>query len=134
MKPVTLLLATTEGDELGRLPLPDVVVAGPDEIEAARRPRLDQEMADLNDRIRSAIRQEGMEPALNPIDFRIAISRALLELPEGEEILIPIPVREAPVEAEEPEADASGDLLDPEPSLLAGLFDLHLDNGEVPDA
>jgi hypothetical protein len=135
MKLISLLLATPEGDELGRLQLGDVAVADAGEAGGALRPRLDDEMAQLDERILSAIEQEGMALAMDRIDFRIVVSRALLGGEDAEEILIRLPVREAtqstnetdPPSADRPPRDSS--------SVLDGLFDLdRLADGEAPHA
>jgi len=123
MKLISLLLATPEGDELGRLQLGDVAVADAGETGGALRPRLDDEMAQLDERILSAIEQEGMALAMDRIDFRIVVSRALLGDEDPEQIIIRLPVREAtkltnekdPPAADRPPGDSS--------SVLDGLFD-----------
>lgn len=92
MKSLTLILTNAAGDELGRLPLEDVVMAAPGEQTlAGTLPGV--QMRALYTRVQNAIAGEHMQIAVKPIDFQLVMSRALLEAEEGHDPLIPIPVR-----------------------------------------
>jgi hypothetical protein len=135
MKLISLLLATPEGDELGRLQLGDVAVADAGETGGALRPRLEDEMAQLDERIRSAIEQEGMALAINQTDFRIVVSRALLGGEDPEQVLIRLPVREAAKPADETDPPSADRPPRDSSSVLDGLFDLDsLSDGEATHA
>lgn len=126
MQTINLSLTSPKGDEIGRLRLDDVVVAQPGEAGASERPRLDEAMTHLTDRIGQAVASERMAISLDALDLRIAVSRALMAPTEGDEIVITVPVREAAgvthsktdgKKAEDPLAD------------LNALFDLNEETG-----
>jgi hypothetical protein len=106
MKSICLVLTSPRGDELGRLRLGNVAVAAAGERGATERPSLTAEMEALGDRIQSTMAGEGMTVGLDPVDFRIAISRALLQESDQEEIQIVLPVLQT--------LPADGGVLDPE--------------------
>jgi hypothetical protein len=135
MRLVCLQLITPQGDEIQRLPLPDVEVADPGEAGAARRPEPARELAALDQRITAALQQEGVSSLLDPLDQRIAISRALLQPDADAAILISLPVQTADNPAPPPELPSGALLLDPESYAFADLFDLEHreDNDEEVD-
>jgi hypothetical protein len=127
MKPVTLRLVSPRGDELGRLPIAEVVVAGAGEQGGDARPCLDQDMAAVEEHIRAALDREGIEVCLEPLDFRIVVSRALLDERGEADIQIPLPVRMAlpgPVPEPRALAENTGD------NPLGSLDDLFRLDGE----
>ena len=76
-------------------------------------------MADLETRIHAALEDEGLRLALDPIEVRIAISRALLDAGPTDTVTIPLPVRELPLDG-----SATGAEVPETGALLDGLFEL----------
>jgi hypothetical protein len=122
MRPVTLLLTTPRGDELGRLRLPDVVVAAAGEQTAPSGVRLREAMTDFYRRLEETLQREGMAVDLDPIELRITAGRALLGSEDASEVLIPVLVRE--VGAASGSAGPLPRNLSEEPLNLDDLFDL----------
>lgn len=87
---IELQLLNAHGDELGRLPMQTLRLAAAG-VETAH-PDLGDQMARTCNRITRALADEGMVPTLDPIDLRLAVSRALLA-PGGDGARIPLPVR-----------------------------------------
>jgi hypothetical protein len=123
MKPLTLILQTPQGETLGHLPLTSVAVSEAGESGNALRPRLGEEMQALKEQIQQSIAAEGMEISLDPIDFGIKLSEALLYAAETEAIQVPLPVRTITGETGEP-AEHMGEPGEAA-SLLEGLFELN---------
>ncbi len=95
MRTIHLLLKNARGDELGRLPVPGLQAAAAGECRnVAVRPRLEQQMSDVYQRVRSTVESEGMEIIMEPLDLQIAVSQALLAEDDEAEPLIPLVVRE----------------------------------------
>jgi hypothetical protein len=94
MKSLILRLLTLNGDELGRLPLPEVHLpeAGASGSTPVR-PHLTEQMEALYARIIQAVEAEQMEVALSPIEMQITVSRVLLASDDAAEIVIDLPVR-----------------------------------------
>lgn len=90
---VCLLFTTARGDEFGRLPLEDVVMAAAGEITESSPTG---QMPDIYAHIRTAVEREGLTITLAPMDFEFEVSRALLGAPEGDTLLIRLPVETQP--------------------------------------
>lgn len=95
MTTIDIQLLTQQGDEIGRLVLPDIALSAPGEAGPGPiRPQLGSQMDELNERVMAALAQENMGLTLDPLSTRIAISRALLTLDTADHILIPLVVQE----------------------------------------
>lgn len=122
MHTLSLELVTKTGDQLGRLPLEDVVIAAPGELTTAAKPGV--QMADIYTHIREAIAKERMKPAMSQMDFEVAVSQAVLSTPTGDAITLQlavepltadIPTTERDTPTTLPKMDDLFDLNDPDP-------------------
>jgi hypothetical protein len=123
MKPVSLALTTGAGDVIAHLLLDRVVVAEPGELRSEQQPRREEELANICATVQEAVAGEQMEVALDPVGLQIAVARALLDA-TGDEILIPIPVREASQTRRDPVSTDLGDNDGSDPETIDDLFDL----------
>src|SRR6266540_2902458 len=80
MRTLCLRLTTNRGEELCRLPLPDVQIASVGEAAAQTEGSWPGELQvlDLYTRIENAVLAEGVELAMESLDFQIGVSKALL--------------------------------------------------------
>jgi len=100
MRGLLLVLTNPTGDEFARLTVPGVHFSRPGERGASgSRPNPEA----LYTAIETVLEAEGLTVALDPLDFRIAVSRGLiLEAGTAEEVLLPLPIRLAGVEEHHP--------------------------------
>lgn len=110
VNPISLDLISVNGDNLGRVVLTDHSLGVPG--QSAGRPvsrDVDREMSELCAGIRAAVSSEGLEPSLDEIALRFAISKALMTADE-DGVKIPIPVKEtsAGVNGNPPEIPGAG--------------------------
>ncbi len=133
MKGVCLVLTTEQGNELGRLPLIDVAVPNPGKVRGTERSERGSGMDDLHQTIREALDQEGLEVILDDLDCRIAMSRALLKENDTDEVLIFLPVREAPDRPDLPKDEMSEPVRRNGRLDLDDLFNLDDSDGELTD-
>ena len=78
---IDILLQDPHGDEIGTLNLEAVRLAAAG-VETAP-PDLSNQMAQMITRLNDALARLGFSPVLDPLEVRIAVSRAVLEAPPG---------------------------------------------------
>lgn len=129
MRHLFLDLHTPEGAPFARLPLQRVGLHAAGESTEAN---LVGAADTLYAQIEAALKEEGLVVALDALDFRIAVSRGLIEHDTGQaEVLLPLPVRlvnDPNTEPTDPEPRSDG-RLDDFPSGRDGLND-EADAGE----
>lgn len=118
MNTLCLELVTTKGDQLGRLPLEDVVIAAPGEMTTAAKPGV--QMADIYKRIQEAIAKERMRLAMPQMDFELAVSQAVLSAPSSDTTTVQIAVE--PLDADTPTTERDTPTTLPK---MDDLFDLN---------
>lgn len=137
MKGISLRLMTARGDELGRLTLGEVQIAAAGEVDGrgnARSPDVAGQMRELYASIGDALAREGMMVLLDRRGLQLAVCQALISPPmpdkaeqsghAEEEILISLPVREAPASAMPPSpSDPTGADAPPPELTLSGELD-----------
>lgn len=93
MRSIQLRFTSNRGDELGRMPLPDVHVAAAGESGGRASVSPQRQVPELCDRIRRAAEGEGMTIALDELDLQITVSRGLLAPGNHDDVQISLPVR-----------------------------------------
>jgi len=102
MRSLTLVPQSPQGDELGRLTLPEALIAAAGHDAGEQSPSRREALGELHELIRKSLHEQGMEVALDLIDFQIAVSRALLRDTEGKDIELRLPVHPLPDPPEKP--------------------------------
>jgi hypothetical protein len=118
MNTLCIELVTPKGDNVGRLPLDDVVIAAPGELTSATKPGA--QMADIYKRIQEVITKERMTLAMRPLDFELAVSRAVLSAHTGDTTTIQLAVQ--PLKVDEPAANRADN---PTLPKMDDMFDLN---------
>jgi len=97
MQTITLVLTTGRGHEIGRLPLDTIELATAGQAGSAASVPLALQMDTVYQHIRAALLQQAVAVAVDDIDLRIAVSRALLtDRGADPEMQITLPVQETP--------------------------------------
>jgi len=92
MSSLCLSLLTPSGDELARLELENVQLAPPGSSAGSLRHSLQEQMELLCSEIGDALAHHDLRSRLDPLDLKIAVSRALLASAGSEPIVVSLPI------------------------------------------
>jgi len=90
-----LALKTSSGQEIKRLPVPDVRIASAGEVKAGEAPRLREQSDWLCARIQAAIETEGLTPVGDALDLAIAVGTAVTAAEDSADVVISLAVKPA---------------------------------------